>query len=254
LTRAAALALALAACAPPPAAAPTCPPCQCTCPQGQVAAGPSPAPAGALAELVESASRKMMHDDGAGCLADLDRIAAADPKQDRRLAMTRAQCEMLVGQCQTGKQRVARYMVQETAMHPERATQTAESIAAMRCRGGDSSERDRLLRALQELSTGAYMEPFAPTRCRGALDEARALIPKVQPRDADDTQVSGGAQALFNTAANCFARAGDCASAWAAYRDLFPRANLESVKDPAQREKILRQSFDGSIQRCAGKP
>src|SRR5690606_9514195 len=124
-----------------------CPPCDCEREEASVAAvaqaGPADAPGQAdvlarqsaeVGEMVASATRKMNFDDGKGCLADLDQVAAIDPKFDARLAVTRGMCEMLVGRCQEGKQRVARWYQEETNMHPERAMITAESIASMRCR------------------------------------------------------------------------------------------------------------------------
>ncbi len=206
-----------------------------------------------IGELVGDASRKMMHDDGKGCLADLDLAAKLDPKLAPRLEATRGQCEMLVGLCQEGKARVARWYETESNMHPERAMITAESLASMRCRGGNSSDRDRLLRAYFELSQGAYVEPFAPERCEEHLATARALIPKVKPRDVDDGQITGGAQALFHTAAQCFAKAGECKRARVVYRELFPPESLRSIGDAATRERIVRESFDSSIERCKGK-
>src|SRR5690606_24992822 len=180
------------------------------------------AQAAELGELVASATRKMNFDDGKGCLADLDQVAAIDPKFDARLAVTRGMCEMLVGRCQEGKQRVARWYQEETNMHPERAMITAGSSASMRCRDGDSSDRDRLLRAYFELSDGAYMNKKTARDCKAALDVARALIPKVKPQGPDDAQIASSPQALFHTAATCFGRAGDCKTARAVYRELYP--------------------------------
>lgn len=254
-----------------------CPPCECSCncdeaksaaPAGAAtrpssSTGPAvpspPAPPGPqlqqaadIGELVAAATRKMHFDDGKGCLADLDKIAAIDPKFDARLAVTRGMCEMRAGRCQDGKQRIARWYQDETNMHPERAAFTAESIASMHCRGGDSSDRDRLLRAYYELSDGAYMNKKTVAECSEALATARALIPKVKPTGPEDSQIKSSPQALFHTAATCIGRAGDCKRAFAVYRELYP--DLSSVPDVAMREKIIRDSFDSSIVHCAPRP
>jgi hypothetical protein len=241
----------------------SCPPCECVCEcdgKSTPAAGAEPeatqAPdsgsaAADVGELVASATRKMNHGDGKGCLEDLDRVADLDPKMDERLAVTRGQCEMLVGECQAGKERVAKWYEVETAMTPERAEITAEQLGSMRCRGGDSSDRDQLLVALFNLSDGAYMNTRDPKFCKDNVDLARKLIPRVKPTGPDDTQISGGAQALFHTAASCFARAGDCTAAYDTYADLFPSAGLSAISDPAQRSKIVRDAFESSIVRCA---
>ena len=213
---------------------------------------PVPPMAPDVGELVTAATRKLMHDDGAGCLADLDRVAAIDAKLDLRLAATRGQCEMLVGQCQQGKERIARWYETDAGMLPERAMITAEQIGSMRCREGDSSERDRLLRAYFDLSDGAYMNRRSPEFCKTALATARELIPRVKPRAPDDGQITGGAQALFHTAASCFARAGDCKAAWSTYRELFPQT-ATAAEAAAMMPQVIRESYDSSILFCGAK-
>lgn len=247
----------------------SCPPCDCDCngaavqpgqpvqqvaPEDRVAALPSvhTGQSAEVGELVASAARKTNFNDGAGCLRDLDRVAQLDPKLDARLAVSRGQCEMLAGRCQEGKQRVARWYETETNMHPERAMVVAESLGSMRCREGDSSERDQLLRAYFELSDGAYVNKKTPAECAAAISTARKLIPRVKPQGPEDGQISGGAQALFHTAATCLGRAGDCKAAYATYGDLYPA--MPTVQDPAVRETIIRDSFASSIVHCKKSP
>ncbi|MBA3550529.1 MAG: hypothetical protein H0T76_28980 [Nannocystis sp.] len=256
-------------------AEPSCPPCDCECkgapPQQSVAtpvqpvatpvqqirpedrvAAPLAGESAEIGELVASATRKTNFNDGAGCLRDLDRVAQLDPKLDARLAVSRGQCEMLAGRCQEGKQRVARWYETETNMHPERAMVVAESLGSMRCRDGNSSERDQLLRAYFELSDGAYVNKKTPAECAAAIGVARKLIPRVKPQGPEDGQISGGAQALFHTAATCLGRAGDCKAAYATYSELYPA--MPTVNDPAMREKIMRDSFASSIVHCKKSP
>ncbi|MCX4247781.1 hypothetical protein [Paraliomyxa miuraensis] len=263
----------------------TCPPCECVCDcKGGAAAASAGAPgpgadtgpdsgaeSGAhgeepglglgmiaaaggsdVADLVESASRKMNHGDGQGCLEDLQAIVRIDPKMHRRLAITQGQCEMLVGQCQKGKERISKWYQVETAMTKERADITAEQLGSMRCRGGDSTDRDKLLAALFNLQDGAYMNTRTPEYCRENLDVARRLIPKVKATGPDDTQISGGAQALFHTAAACFGRAKDCVAAFRVYEELFPAKG--TIADPATAKKVIRDSFESSITHCKKSP
>jgi hypothetical protein len=86
--------------------------------------------------------------------------------------------------------------------------------------------------------------------CRDRVALIEDLGPKVPPRDAEDTQISGGQQALFHTSAMCFARAGDCKSAYTYYRRLFPREALDAMQDAKLRESMVRDSFDSSIALC----
>jgi len=135
-----------------------------------------------------------------------------------------------------------------SALH--RAERTTESIASMRCRGGDASDRDRLLVALFDLSDGAYMNKRDSKFCRDRVAIVEDLGAKVKPRDAEDTQITGGQQALFHTSAMCFARAEDCSTAYAYYRRLFPRETLDAIRDATIRETMVRDSFDSSIPLC----
>jgi hypothetical protein len=244
--------------------------CACPCPS-QPATGPTStagvgaptiplatAPLGSaaatndLGELVASASRKMMHDDGAGCLADLNKVALLDPQLDKRLAVSRGQCEMLVGKCQEGKKRIADWYRDETNLTQERADVIAESMASMRCRGGDSSARDELLRAFYELTDGAYMNKRDSSFCRERLATVKRLVPKVKPNGPDDSQVASAPKALFYTAAMCFARAEDCKASWQAYRDNYPIEGLSAIKDVKQKDDLIRDSFRSTVERCKG--
>jgi hypothetical protein len=211
---------------------------------------PPVAGGGAVYDLVASANRKMMHDDGKGCLEDLDRVAEKDPAVGRSLWMTRAQCEMLVGHCQEAKKAIADYYVRDMAMSEERAKTMAESIAAMRCRGGDVTDRDRLLRALHELTDGAYINPHSAEDCEKNIALVKELAPKVPPRDPDDGQVRDGPKALFHTGAACLARAGDCKAAYRVWSENYPPKALTAIKDPALLQSTLEGGFRSAIERC----
>ncbi len=196
------------------------------------------------------ASRRMMHEDGAGCLESLDTIHGLAPGLDGSLAVTRGQCEMLVGRCAEGKARLAAWYERELAMSPERAERTAEALGAMRCRGGDSTPRDRLLAALENLSQGAYLDRRPAAFCEENLAAVEALRGQVIPRDATDTAVSGGLQALSYTGAACLARAGDCVRAKAVFARAFEGKGLERLPD-AERQRVVDQAFASSVPLCA---
>mgnify|MGYP000644400410 CR=1 FL=1 len=63
---------------------------------------------------------------------------------------------------------------------------------------------------------------------------------------------TGGAQALFHTAASCFARAGDCQQAWATYSALFPQT-ATTPEAAALMPGIIREAYDSSILFCGAK-
>ncbi len=236
-----------------PCAEATCPPCecQCACETTPIAADDTREIVG---ELIASASRKMMHEDGAGCLADLDRIKQLAPRLDERLAVTRGQCEMLTGKCAEGKARITVWYERELAMTSGRAEKTAEALASIRCRGGNSTPRDRLLVALKDLSDGAYINKRSASFCAERIAIAQELGPQVEPRDAEDTAVSGGLQALFHTGAMCLARADDCSEAYRIFRTGFKDKGLENLPTEQEREKVIRDAFRSNIPLCRNRP
>ena len=243
------LTLSLASCdrgSGPSAKASNCPACECE----DTAATGDPY---ALVDVIAAANRKLMHGDGPGCLEELARIEDTAPTLMPHLVMTEAQCERLSGDCQRGKEKVAAFYEREMAMSPGLAAKTAESIAAMRCRGGDASERDRLLAAYTELQDAAYVNKRDLAFCQERVALIEQLAPKVEPRDAEDSAVTGGRQALFQTSAMCLARAGDCALAYADFGRLFPAdalAAFDQLEDPNAREDTLLKTFRSSVALC----
>lgn len=218
-------------------------------PRPSSAGSPAPpgTPLGDIAVLVQSANRKMMHDDGKGCLAELDKLKELDPKLESTLVAIRAQCEMLAGRCQAGKQALTDYYVREMNMSPELAKTSVEAIASMRCRGGDETDRDRLLRALRELTDGAYLSTRSD--CAANLKLVKELLPRVPPNGPDDSQINSSPKALFHTGAACLARAGDCRAAFRVYSDEFPSAGLDKLPEK-ERRAIVEKSFRAGIERC----
>ena len=203
--------------------------------------------AGEIAELGASANRKMLHHDGKGCLEDLDKIKAHAPKLAKTMTALRAQCQMLAGDCQAGKKLLAGYYVRQMNMAPDRAHRTAESIGSMRCRGADMTERDKLLRALWEISDGAFMN--SRKDCEKNIALVRQLSDKVKPKGPDDGQVKGGPRALFHNGAACLARAQDCAGAWRVWQENYPGDALSKLSE-TQRREVMAKGFRSSIERC----
>lgn len=244
----------------------TCPPCACACAgteTGALAAdgtdddAPEAETGDAdnyeVSEVIAAANRKMMHGDGQGCLAEIEQALALAPKLETSLIVTRAQCQMLVGKCQEGKELIVEFYMREMAMGKELAEKTAENIASMRCKGGNSTARDKLLAAYHDLQDGAYMNKRSVDYCKDKVAAIEALAPKVKPRDAEDSMITGGRQALFHTSAMCLARAGDCDLAYQYYKRLFPPDAVAAIPDPQMLETTVRDSFNSSIVLCEGK-
>ena len=248
----------------PRSTTPPCPPCQCNCtgttantPNNNTPGTPTPGPGTPVAQpgsddqatlLLTSANRKFAHKDGRGCLADLDRLTALRPAYASSTATTRAFCEMLAGQCKAGKARLDRYWREEQNMHPDRAATTTDTMAAMYCRGGDSTERDRLLGALLDLSMG-MSETHTLAQCEASYATIRQLKDRVKPSGPDDHQLLNLDNNLYASAPHCFARAGDCKRAKAVLVENYPPERLAQIK-PEQRSMVLQTTFESLVPRC----
>lgn len=239
-----------------------CPDCDCDCEGEQADAPPASSGGGTSAQppstktadgksltaLMASANRNMNHERGKECLEDLDAIEKLDPDMKVHTAVQRGQCEMLVGKCQAGKKRVAKWYVDEAAFSAERADELAEVLGGMRCRGGDSTDRDELMRALNELQDGAYLTRRSGPWCKERIDTVRDLMDKV-PVQGDDDKIKGGLQALFYTGSACHAKADDCAGAEKVYKEFFPKEGLKALPDD-QKKEVVRKAFRDSFQAC----
>lgn len=228
-------------------------PCECVCAQAD-SSGAAVDPY-AVAELVATANRNMMHGDGAGCLAALDQAQTLAPKLAGSLIPTRAQCDMLVGRCQEGKQLIVDHYRRELAMSREQADNMAESLAAMRCRGGDSTERDKLLAALMNLQNAAFVSRESTGYCEENLATVRRLLPRVKPKSEDDSRVINAEASLFSMVPLCFQRAGNCKRSREVMDEVLPPRTREAYAKftPKQRELAIQTNWESIVPKCKGK-
>jgi hypothetical protein len=206
-------------------------------------------------EWIDSASKKLNKDDGAGCLADLDRARALDPKTEARAAATRAMCEMASGKCQTGKERADAWYRENTRLAPEMVAKTVEGMASMYCREGDMTPRDQVLQAVYDLSQGAYMTTKDPAWCSSRVAKIRKLSTTVSPRDDRDEQIKNALTVACTAGPACLGRAGDCPAAWKAFTqsDCTIAQNIAKVPDAVERKKAMIQAFESIVADCKGK-
>ena len=201
---------------------------------------------------LEAARVKMSTRDGKGCITELDAYDAADPwtgsattSPTNALAMMRAQCMMLAGDCSPGKDLFRAALTSSSAtLGPEMVDKSVDAIASMYCSGNAIAPRDELLRALMDLNQGAYMTTKDVPFCHEAYDAALRLIPQVPPKDTDDTTIKQASAQLRITAPQCFARAGDCAQAWRAFHDQW-------LTVPGMTDAVMHKTFDNLVRRCS---
>jgi hypothetical protein len=189
--------------------------------------GPARNPAEQIGPLITGATDKATAGDGKGCLADLDALKAIDAKTEATLSYTRGQCEMLAGKCQAGKTRITNFLKVEKKETAAKAAEGADQAASLYCKGGDMSDRDKLLGAITALGQAMAVEKPAVAACKGPIETIKALAPKVKPRDANDTQVTTAGQLLGTYGPRCLAAAGDCAGARKLLNEAYSDANSQ---------------------------
>jgi hypothetical protein len=245
------VAVAVAACH---ASAPSPPPASSS-------AAPAPDPSACVAAVayhqraltahLDAARLKTSARDGAGCLAELDAYdkdawtPTPSTSPASAMAMSRAMCTMLAGDCAGGKAlyRAAMAASAGASMGPEMLARSVDAVAAMYCTGDALAPRDALLKALMDLNRGAYMETTTSAACEAAIDAARRALPQVTPSGPDDSQVTHAPDVVRIAGPTCLARAGDCAAAWRVFHDAW---TAEKGLD----EATVRKMFGSVVKGC----
>jgi len=206
----------------------------------------------------DAATLKMRSKDGNGCLTELDAHDALDPKHQSTdpksgLGLVRSQCLMIAGKCDAGKKLARKsFEVMMASSGPEQIDKAVDAQAMMNCQG-KMAPRDQVIKGLFDLQQGAYITKKTSKECSAAYKSILKVKGKVKPKDEDDRQIIDLDRNLWSMTPNCFARAGDCDQAWKVFVENYPKESLENVKDPAQRDTILRSNFDSMVTKCKGK-
>ncbi len=174
------------------------------------------------AEHLQAAWTKANAEDGKGCLAELDAHDRLDARPEglstnpKGQASLRARCIMLSGQCAAGRA-LARKAIEARgyANRPEQVDDEIDMLVGQSCRGGGLTERDRLLVALNTLTSN---KKRTVADCRRAYDETAKLI-GIVPKRNDSDPIRHADSRLENETVKCFAEAGDCAAAWKTTKD-----------------------------------
>jgi len=203
------------------------------------------------------ATRKMLSGDGKSCLADLDRHDVLDPRPDglttnprAQTAGLRAQCIMLSGQCDAGKQLMRK--VQEVYMQnmpPSVIDSAVAQIAAEKCQGGARSPRDELLNAWQKLQLGGK----SVAECDAAYATLKRLRPVVRPTDESDTMVTQITKFPSDTISSCYVRNDDCKKAWEVFKVEEATRLARDYPTSLRDDTTLRSGWDVRTPKCRGK-
>jgi hypothetical protein len=208
----------------------------------------------------DAAVAKLQARDGKGCLAELDTYDKLDPKHQstdpkQPVSSYRAQCLMLAGKCDAGKQLTRKYFEGQNAtgmMGPEQIDRTVDAYVSLYCQG-KLEPRDALKKALTQLQMGAYQTKPTLEFCSEHYATVKKYKDTVKPKDDDDHQLKDIDRSLYNLAGNCYARAGDCNKAWTVFVEAYPPDILANVKDQATKDTILKSNFESLVTKCKSK-
>ncbi|MEZ4226411.1 MAG: hypothetical protein R3B13_36030 [Polyangiaceae bacterium] len=202
---------------------------------------------GEVAELTQKLSQSIAQGKGTECRATLEKLRSLDSRFEATLTLQRAQCEMIAGQCETGRGVLRRMFAEQTRLSPGQADRSVESIASQYCQEHQLTPHEQVQRAGTLLTQGAYTE--ARNDCAQNVAKMKKALKQLKPRDADDRTAETWGRSLFMTGAACHARAGDCAAAWKVFKAEYPVATLAKIP-AAQRDRVLSDSFASLVPRC----
>ena len=175
---------------------------------------------------ITAIQRAVASGDGKSCMAEFAALERLEPPEHvvKPMALLRSQCLMLAGQCDAGKQ-AARAHWQSYDFTEQNVEKAVDGDVALHCREGARTERDRLLRAMFVLGDASYKHTLA--ECRDAYAEAKQLVGKVPSGDPMD-MLHDAKGRLGSYAPGCFARAGDCPTAWRIAKELDASSRRDS--------------------------
>ena len=219
---------------------------------------------------MEAANRKFAARDGNGCLQELDVHATLDPKHkstdsNSPLAYTRSMCLMLAGKCKAGKKLMRKVLEKgpmASQVGPEGIDRSVEQMVNMYCQGS-LGPREDMLRSMTELQKGAQMTKKSPAFCQKHYNVVKKHWKKVKPKDDEDHNVKNMPGNVLIVAPGCFARAGDCKTAFKVHKEVvkflegtdhyFYGVGNWKKMDAEQKKNVLKGNFEGVHKKCAGK-
>ncbi len=222
-------------------------------------------------EHMNSAQEKLKAKDGNGCLAELDAHDKLDSRPSAQstnykayyYAITRAQCLMLAGKCDAGKELYRKTYDAQYAgsSSPEAIDMHVEGATASFCQGGKLGDRDTMIKARTELMSGAYTKKIEVKACLADIDIVDKLRAKVKPKDTSDVMVSDPLTAMYTAGTACLANAGDCDAAYKNFKKWSPEICKERMTAANQPITMCdktdptseKMSFEMQNQKCKGK-
>lgn len=225
------------------------------------AAGPVPSAAGPLGDaqammdgvqLRASAEQKLMAGDGAGCLADLDRLNATKKDMvDPQTNILRAKCEMRAGKCDDGKKHYKEAKSAWTKQMEKGGAKTnatdasvaaeADEMAKQFCPSagtGGAPAGQALLTSVQKIQQAAAAKDAAT-----CIKEAAALE-KAAAASGGDMMSRMAAMGGLRAAAVCAGEGKKCADAERLFK---ASVAAQGITDP----QMVKAAFKDAVPACA---
>jgi hypothetical protein len=206
-------------------------------------------------KLRNAAQEKAQLKDGAGCIADLDEADEIDPDPTRistnpkALLWLRASCEMLIGDCKSGKVHLRQSrQAQSPGLSAEIYDGMVNTTARNLCPVNQLGTWDRI----ERLSGDMYFAwtKKEPAQCSSIAKQLLAELNKApKPQGHDQEGSLRGAWTAVGNAGECLAKAGQCAEGKKLAQDsIRRRGRVAALKEPAYTER-----WEKAYPNCAGK-
>jgi hypothetical protein len=206
-------------------------------------------------KLRNAAQEKANLQDGAGCLADLDEADQIDPDPTRvstepkALLWLRASCEMLKGDCESGKVHLRKA---RQAQSPSAGPEVIDRMVSITARSMCPVDQLPMWDRIERLSGDMYFAwtKQQPDRCAAIAKRLSKELDQAAKDPGWERRSSlNGAYTALGNAGECLAKAGRCAEGKKlAQEGLRRRGDTRSLKEPGYTER-----WEKSYPACKGK-
>ncbi len=214
-------------------------------------------------KLRNSAQEKAQLKDGAGCLADLNEADKIDPDPTRistnpkALLWLRATCEMLTGDCKSGKLHLRKSrQAQSPGLSAKLYDDMVNTSAKNFCPVDQLSAWDRIDRLSRDMYFAWTKKQ--PGQCASIAKRLMAELDKAPKKSGkqdmtarlDRDRTLKGAWTAIGNAGECLAKAGKCAEGKKLARESIKRRgrNLKALQEPG-----YTQRWEKAYPECKGK-
>lgn len=201
---------------------------------------------------IRASEEKQIAKDFAGALAEYDAYDKLEPDATKhttnpssKYSQPRANVLMQLGQCEAGRE-LYRKSLEKMGFSPAIADQSTSDAIARSCNGSKGiTPREELVRAMRTLHDGHFPPPGGTVEaksCKDAYAAVKRLEGQVKPQGEPELLLFPGS--VWEEAPACFAKANDCATGLAVYKERNPRRRTDAEN---------KSEFERKFPSCVGK-